>query len=498
MATPEEQIRNERLQKLRNIKEKGINPYPSTCERTNVNSDITADFEKYQEKTVSVVGRIMSVRKHGRITFFSLQDASGLLQILFKEDVLGKEQYKFLKNFDTGDFAGVTGRVFKTNAGEITVEAAKYQFLSKSLLPIPEKFHGLKDVETRYRKRYLDFLVNEENRQKMVDRAKVIKAVRDYLEEDGYLEMQFPALESEATGAAAKPFMTHYKAYDAEVYLRICIGELWQKRAIIGGFEKIFEIGKAFRNEGVDAQHNPEFMMCEFYWAYADYKKMMKFIEQLTESVVKEVKGSLEVSYQGQTINFKGPYPVFSFKDIVLEKTGLDIDKFPTKKELAEEFKKRKFDFNKEASRGTMIDEFYKEFVRPGIIDPVFLTDHPVEISPLAKENFEKSGTVERFQLVINGAEVVNAYSELNDPQVQKERFLEQAKLLKEGDEESQRIDMDYIEAMEYGMPPISGCGIGLERLVMLLTDSAHLRECTPFPFMRPLKETKVTKSPQK
>jgi lysyl-tRNA synthetase class 2 len=491
MATPEEILRAERLQKLNNFKEAGINPYPSTAKRTHNNSEVLGGFKTLENKKVTVVGRIMSIRSHGKIAFFTIRDESGDLQLLFKSDGVGEKNYKLIKNFDTGDFVEITGTVFKTRAGEVTVDVKAYKVLAKSLRPIPEKFHGLKDVETRYRKRYLDFLMNPDVRDKMYKRAKVIESVRNFLIENGFLEMQFPSLEAEATGAAARPFKTHYNAYDIEVFLRICIGELWQKRAVIGGFEKTFEIGKAFRNEGVDAQHNPEFLMCEFYWAYADYKMMMKFIETMMVKLVKDTNGKTAVNYQGQEINFKAPYPVHSFKDLLVKYAKLDIDKFPTKKELAAELKKRKFDFNKDASRGTLIDEYYKETVRPKLIDPVFLVDHPTEISPLAKENPEKPGTAERFQLVVNGAEVVNAYSELNDPQVQEQRLKEQAQLLREGDEESQRIDTDYIEAMEYGMPPISGCGVGIERLVMLLTDSAHLRESTAFPFMRPLKPKK-------
>jgi lysyl-tRNA synthetase, class II len=492
MSTTEDSLKAERLQKLNNFIEAGINPYPAVGKRTVVNADVAADFKSLEGKKVSVVGRIMSMRAHGRIMFFSIQDESGSIQILFKEDNFGKPKYKFLKNFDLGDFIEVSGTVFKTNTGQVTVEAKKYTLLSKALLPIPEQFHGLKDVETRYRKRYLDFLINHDSKEKMYLRAKTVKATRDFLEDNGFLEMQFPILEAEATGAAARPFKTHYNAYDNEVFLRICIGELWQKRAIVGGFERTFEIGKAFRNEGVDAQHNPEFMMCEFYMAYADYQIMMKFVEKMIVSIVKSVKGKTKISYQGQEIDFKAPYPVFSFKELLQKFAKLDIDKFPTKEKLGAELKKRKFDFNKDASRGTLIDEYYKETVRPNIVSPIFLVDHPVDISPLAKPSATDPSVAQRFQLVVCGAELVNAYSELNDPQLQAQRLTEQAQMRKEGDEESQTIDTDYIEAMEYGMPPISGTGVGIERLIMLLTDSAHLREATPFPFMRPVKESKA------
>lgn len=485
----EDQIRNQRLETLKKIREKGINPYPSKGERTHFCVDVKNNFKSLKNKKASVVGRIMVIRLMGKISFFTIKDTSDELQIVFRQDNLGKESYKNLKIFDSGDFIEASGEVIKTKAGEISIDVKNYKLLSKALRPLPEKWHGLKDVETRYRKRYLDFLTNDNEREKMVKRAKTITAVRNYLEENEFLEMQFPALEAEATGAAARPFVTHYNAYDTDVYLRICIGELWQKRAIVGGFEKIFEIGKAFRNEGVSPYHNPDFLMCEFYWAYADYNDMMNLTEKLISSVIKEVNGTYEVEYQRQKINFKPPYPKYGFKELLKKRAKLDIDKFPTKETLTKEFKRRGFDFNKNASYGTLLDEYYKDKIRPKIKDPVFLIDHPLEISPLAKLNEKDKRIVERVQLVVLGMEITNGYSELNDPIDQRNRLVEQARALKAGDEEAQRIDEDFIEAMEYGMPPIAGQGIGMERLIMLLTNSATIRECTPFPFMKPEKK---------
>ncbi len=483
----EEDLRKARLLKLKELKNKGINPYPGTAKRTHTIAEALLNFSKFEKakKKISLVGRIMAERRHGKAGFYDLKDGSGLIQLYFKESILGKKNYKLLDLLDIGDFLEVFGLLFVTHKGEKTLEVSSFKLLSKSLRPLPEKWHGLKDPEIRYRKRYLDFLTNEEAREKIELRAKIIQEVRNFLEDKGFLEIQYPVLETVASGAAAKPFLTYYNAYDTDVYLRIAI-ELWQKMIMVSGFEKTFEIGKVFRNEGVDREHNPEFLICEFYWAYADYNQMMNFTEKLISQVVKEVKGSFKIEYQGRKINFKPPYPRIAFKEILKKKGNLDIDKFKTKESLEKEFKKRKFSFNKNASYGTLIDEYYKEFVRPKIKDPIFLIDHPVEISPLAKKSSKNDGTVERFQLAVLGSEICNAYSELNDPQDQKERFLEQAKLLRAGDEEAQRIDENFIEAMEYGMPPIAGNGIGMERLIMLLTDSATIREITAFPFMKP------------
>ncbi len=474
-----------RLEKLKRLKAKGINPYPSSTKRTCSIKEAILDFSKLskKKKKIYLVGRIMAERGHGKASFYDLRDGSETIQLYIKENKVGKESYKDLHLLDIGDFLEVSGILFITHKGEKTLQVSSYKILAKSLRPLPEKWHGLKDKELKYRKRYLDFLTNDKVRKTIKLRSKIISLFREYLEKEGFLEIQYPVLESVASVVAAKPFLTRYNAYNTNVYLRIAI-ELGQKMIMVGGFEKVFEIGKVFRNEGVDRDHNPEFLICEFYWAYADYNDQMKLTEKLISTIAKKIKGSYEIKYQDKKINFKPPYPKVTFRDAVKKYGKLDIDKFPTRDLLVKELKKRNHSFDKKAGRGKLMDDFYKDTTRRKLTGPIFLTDHPVDISPLAKKS-ANGDTVERFQLVVNGTEVCNAYSELNDPIDQKERFQEQAKLLRQGDEEAQRIDKNFIEAMEYGMPPISGNGIGLERLIMFLTDSATVREAIPFPFIK-------------
>lgn len=477
----------QRRENLKKLIEAGIDPYPAKGERTNLCNEIKENYKKLDGKKVTIVGRVMTRRGHGKILFANIQDVSGQAQGFFRYDNLPKN-YDLLKHVDIGDFIQVTGKVFKTKAGEESIEVMEWKFLSKAIKPLPEKWHGLKDVETRYRKRYLDFLTNEESKNKIITKSRIIDFIREFLKKEGFQEVFTPYLELTPSGAAAKPFKTHLNAYGMDMYMRICIGELWQKMMIVGGFEKTFELGPAFRNEGVDKAHNPEFTMCEFYWAYADYHNQIEMTQKLFSSLVKEIKGSYEITYQGTKLNFKPPYPVVTFKDIMKKYANLDIDKFETREKLAEELKKRNFKVNPKVGRGKLLDEYYKEMARPKIVQPTFLTNHPIDISPLAKKNIKDPSTVQRLQLLVCGEEMCNGYSELNDPADQKERFREQKNLLTKGDEEAFRDDEHFVEAMEYGMPPIAGNGIGIERLAMLLTDSAVMREIITFPIMKPEK----------
>ncbi|RJO59937.1 lysine--tRNA ligase [candidate division WS5 bacterium] len=478
---------NQRKENLKKLVEAGVDPYPAKGERSHLCAQIKDDFKKLEGKKVTVVGRVMTKRGHGKILFANIQDVSGQTQGFFRFDNL-KNNYDLLKYVDMGDFIQITGKVFKTKAGEESVEVMDWKFLSKAMKPLPEKWHGLKDVETRYRKRYLDFLTNEESKNVIRTKARIIQFLRKFLSEEGFEEVFTPYLELNPSGAAAKPFKTHLNAYNMDMYMRICIGELWQKMMIVGGFEKTFEIGQAFRNEGVDKAHNPEFTMCEFYWAYADRDEQIKITEKLFSRLVKEISGSYGLAYQGEKLNFKPPFPVITFKEVMQKYAKLDIDKYPTLEALTGELKKRKFQVDPKAGRGKLIDDYYKAEARPKLIQPTFLINHPIEISPLAKKNEKDPSTVQRLQLLVCGEEMCNGYSELNDPEDQKSRFTEQKKLLKKGDEEAMRSDEHFVEALEYGMPPVAGNGIGIERLTMLLTDSQVMREVITFPIMKPEK----------
>ena len=478
---------NQRKENLKKLIEAGVDPYPAKGDRTNFCNEVKDSYKKLEGKKVTVVGRVMTKRGHGKILFANLQDVSGQTQAFFRSDNLAKT-YNLLKYVDIGDFIQTTGKVFKTKAGEESVEVAEWKFLSKTMKPLPEKWHGLKSVETRYRKRYLDFLTNEESRNKIITKAKIIDFIRDFLKNKGFQEVFTPYLELTPSGAAAKPFKTHLNAYNMDMYMRICIGELWQKMLIVGGFEKTFEIGQAFRNEGVDRAHNPEFMMCEFYLAYADYNDLIKITQDMISSLVREIKGDYKLKFQGTTLNFKPPYPALTFRDVMKKYVKIDISKFDTKASLEKELKSRKIKYNPKLGKGKLLDILFKEIVRPKLIQPVFIIDYPIETSPLAKKNTGNPDTVQRMQLLVNGEEIYNGYSELNDPNDQRERFKEQQELLKKGDDEAFRDDEHFVEAMEYGMPPIAGNGVGIERLIMLLTDSSVMREIITFPIMKPEK----------
>ncbi|MFA7314849.1 MAG: lysine--tRNA ligase [Candidatus Magasanikbacteria bacterium] len=473
-----------RLKKLKELEELNINVYPAKTERKQT---IKQALDAEVDDTLSVAGRIMTKRDMGKLMFCHLQDESGRMQIAFKQDEVGIDSYKlFVKKIDAGDIIEVEGKKFITHKGEPSILVSKWNILSKALLPLPDKFHGLNDEEVRYRKRYLDFLVNPEEKEKIIVRGKILRYLREFLQSENFIEVETPALETISSGAMAKTFDTHLNAYDLDVHLRICMGELWQKRLLVGGFEKTFEMGKAFRNEGVDHQHNPEFTMLEYYWTFADYKDNMKLHEKLIPFVIEKSIGKLEVEIDGQKINFAGPYPSITFHDAVLQYSGIDIDEFKDIEELKKAMSKKGYDHENLTERGKLLDNLYKQSARLKLIQPTFVLNYPVELKPLAKKSADPRYT-EMFQLIVNGFELSNTYTELNDPIDQRTRFEEQAKNKAAGDEEAMANDWDFVEALEYGMPPATGTGIGIDRFAALITGSHTLREVTAFPLMKPL-----------
>jgi lysyl-tRNA synthetase class 2 len=472
------------MEKLEQLKKKGVNPYPSSCGR----EEKIAQAQDMLGDEVSVAGRIMAWRGHGKIKFTDLKDESGSMQIVFKAGEISAEEFEDLELLDVGDFLEVDGEVFETRTGEVSVLVKKYRLLSKSLRPLPDKWHGLKDVEARYRKRYLDFLFNPDAKEKILTRTKVIKAMREYLDQNGFIEVETPILETTASGALAKPFKTHIDAYDLDIFLRICMGELWQKMLMVAGFGRTYELGRAFRNEGVSKEHNPEFTMMEYYMGYADFEDNMAFQEQLVAYVVKQATGDYEIEYQGRKINFEPPFPRKKFYEIIEEKTGVKVGEI-SHKELIKTAEEKGMEVEDEWGHTKLIDEFYKEFVRPDLTGPLFLTHHPVDLKPLAKIDPDNPALTESFQLLVAGFEISNNYSELNDPLIQARNFAEQKKMKDAGDEEAMAEDHEFVKALEYGMPPTSGTGIGIDRLVALITDSHSLREVMAFPLMKPKEE---------
>lgn len=486
MATIDE-LRKIRLKKLEAIKKAGFFPYPIRTKRTEKINQAIEGFGKLskQKKEIVLAGRIKSLRVHGGSTFLNIEDGSGHIQAFFRNDRLGEKSYKFfINNFDVGDFIEIRGILFKTKKGEKTIEASDYKMLAKSLRPLPEKWHGLTDVEEKYRKRYLDLIFNDQAKKRFELRSEIIKEVRNFLEKEGFLEVETPILQPSYGGAKARPFKTHLNALDINLYLRIS-PELYLKRLLIGGFEKVFEIGKCFRNEGVDRFHNPDFTMLEFYWAYQDYKELMKFTESMLQSLLKNIFGKPEIQYQGKKINFKTPWPRLEFNQLIKKYTKIDIEEINVEA-LKKEAKKMGLVIEKGASKAEVADEVYKKFCRPKIWNPTFVIHYLEGAQPLAKALEGNEKKLANFQLVAGAVELVNAFSELNDPLEQRKRFEAQEKLFKAGLEEAQRTDEDFLEALEYGMPPAAGFGMGIDRLIILLTDSYSLREAILFPTMKP------------
>ena len=485
MATIDD-LRKTRIKKLEAIRRALFNPYPEKTKRTHKIAEALKDFNGMarSKKEVILAGRIKSVRGHGGSAFFDVEDGSGRIQAFLRKDRAGERSYQFfLNNFDVGDFIEARGILFKTKKGEKTIEVADFKMLAKSLLPLPEKWHGLQDVEERFRKRYLDLLFNPQVKEKFEIRSKIIKEIRSFLDGEGFLEVETPVLQLIYGGAKAKPFKTHLNALDIDIYLRIAL-ELYLKRLLVGGFEKVYEIGKCFRNEGVDRSHNPDFTMLEFYWAYSDYKELMKLTEKLFESVVKKVRGNLKIQYEDKKISFKAPFERIGFNLLLKKYTKINLKEINLAA-LKKTAQKLGVKVEKNMQKAEVADEIYKKYCLPKLLKPTFVINHPVGAFPLAKTNSEDISKLANFQLIVGGWELVNAFSELNDPLEQRKRFEEQEKFFKAGSEEAQRMDDDFLEALEYGMPPAAGFGMGIDRLVTLLTDSHSLREVILFPTMR-------------
>ncbi len=482
-----------RLEKMEFLKSKGINPFAYSYKK---NADSTYLLEKYKsleqgqesEEEYNIAGRIILKRGHGKAIFAHLQDGEGKIQIYVKFDNVGAEKFEIFEKIDIGDFIGARGKIFKTKTGEITLKVQDFTFLTKSLYPLPEKWHGLQDIELRYRHRYVDLIVNPDVKNLFKLRSKMISHFRKYLEEKGFLEVETPILHVLQGGAAAKPFKTYHNALNMPLFLRIA-PELYLKRLIVGGFEKVFELGRVFRNEGMSVKHNPEYTMIEIYQAYADYEDIMKLTEDLISDSVKTVFGKLKIKYKDFELDFTPPWKRIKLADALKDFAGIDISQpLEMLRKLAIE---RGVDEANSLGEGKLINELYDRFVEPHLIQPTFIIDYPIETSPLAKKKRDDPKLVERFELIVAGMELANAFSELNDPIDQRKRFEKQMELKKAGDEEAESLDEDYLRALEYGMPPTGGLGIGIDRLIMLLTDSHSIRDVLLFPHMRPIDSKK-------
>ena len=482
------QLMKIRREKLVELQEQGKDPFEITkFNRTNTAKEIKENYEKFEQKDVTIAGRIIAKRIMGKASFCTIQDCDEKIQSYVSINDLGEESYKAFKTYDIGDIIGITGFVFKTKTEEISVHAKEVTLLSKSLRPLPEKFHGLKDPDLRYRQRYTDLIVNPEVKKTFLLRSKIFKEIRKFMDENGYMEVETPMLTTVATGDAARPFITHHNTLDLEMYLRIA-PELNLKRLIVGGFDKVFEIGKNFRNEGMDIKHNPEFTNMEFYSAYEDYHDMMNMAENLISTVAKNVLGTTKITYQGTEIDLTPSWKRITMIDSIKEVCGVDFNTITTDEEAQAIAKEKGVEYEDiNNTRGHIINEFFETFVDETLIQPTFIMDYPVEISPLTKRKKDKPELVERFELFIGGREYGNAYSELNDPIDQYQRFLKQVEAKEKGDEEAGGMDEDFVNALEIGLPPTGGMGIGLDRLVMLLTDSASIRDVLFFPTMKPL-----------
>lgn len=478
------ELKRVRLEKLQELRDMGIDPFGSRFERDTNCQTIVDDFAAMEGQNVCVAGRIMSKRRHGKAGFANLQDLSGNIQLYFKKDDLGEECYELFKKLDIGDILGIQGYVFRTQKGEITIHVEDMEYLSKSLNPLPEKWHGLRDVETRYRQRYVDLIVNPDSRSVFIKRSRIVKEMRNYLDARGFLEVETPMMQPIAGGAAARPFITHHNTLDMDLYLRIA-PELYLKRLIVGGLEKVYEINRSFRNEGIDTRHNPEFTMLEIYQAYADYQVMMELAENMVAEVLQKVNGSMKVEFEGVTLDFTPPWHRVTMLDAIKKHAGVDFAAISSDDQAREAAAQLGLKVDARSTRGEIINEVFEEYVEEKLIQPTFVYGHPVEISPLAKRNAQYPEFTDRFEVFVMQREIANAFSELNDPIDQKNRFLKQVEKRAGGDAEAHMMDEDYINALEYGMPPAGGMGIGIDRLVMLMTDSSSIRDVILFPTLR-------------
>ena len=478
-----------RLDKMHKIEEKGLKPFGYRYEFTHRSGDVKENFDALAEAEteVKLAGRVMAIRGHGKTCFMDMQDKDGRIQVYVRKDVLGEENYALIKMMDIGDTVGVTGTVFRTHMGEVSIKAAALEMLSKSLRPLPEKWHGLKDVETRYRQRYVDLIVNPDVRDTFVKRSQIIRSVRDVLDSHGFLEVETPILNTIAGGAAARPFISYHNALDMQVYMRIA-PELYLKRLIVGGMDRVYELGRVFRNEGIDNRHNPEFTSVEIYQAFADYRDMMDLTEEVVVKTAEKVLGTTKINYEGTEIELASPWKRISMIDAVKEYAGKDFTNVTDLEEARAMAKELNVEVEVTWGIGKIINACFEEYVEDKLIQPTFITGHPKEISPLAKSNPENPEITDRFEAFIYGREICNGFTELNDPIDQRERFLKQVEERANGDEEANMMDEDFVTALEYGLPPTGGLGIGIDRLVMFLTDSSTIRDVLFFPTMKPLK----------
>jgi lysyl-tRNA synthetase class 2 len=485
MTSRLEHITEQRLDSLSRIRDRGIDPYPHSYHLSHTIQEAIAPFEQQGESSqdISLAGRIMSKRSIGKMSFLDIRDSSGKIQLSFRYDLLGRERYEFLQDIDIGDIIGARGKLFRTKSGELTLEVSDFTMLCKSLRPLPEKWHGLADVETRYRQRYLDLISNEENKNIFVLRSKIITAIRSFLDKQGFMEVETPVLHTHAGGALARPFVTHHHALGENLYLRIAL-ELHLKRLVVGGFDKVYEIGRAFRNEGISIKHNPEFTLLECYQAYSDYNDVMILVEEMLRHIAQAVLGNTKLTCNGKTIDLSLPWQRLQLREAIKNYCDIDFEDYPDAASLGSRMAEMGMEIDPSKGRGRLVDELLSTFVEPNLIQPTFLLDYPLEMSPLAKRKRGNDRLVERFEGFVGGREIANAFTELNDPLEQRERFQKQ---LREqvADEEVEIADEDFLQALEYGMPPTGGLGMGIDRLVMLFANQQSIREVILFPQLK-------------